>query len=733
MDAFSNSGALRFFGWLLGLTTALAVFFFGIRSKPAPLPRAKGGTLTLQTWEGSKKRRWPLRGQWKMHWGKLWNGAPESRPSGEPLDVTVPSYWNQVRPHNTKRPRGFGFATYRLRVVLPKAPHALPERLQLKLPHQLSSARIWVQEELSKNSFKALHPAVNLGQVGTSERNYRPQVRSRVISFPTPPSRVLVVVYQVANFHHARGGLYLEPVLGVASLENYFRQHRYKILLLIGVFLCMAFYHFLLFAFRRQDKAALWMGWLCLLVALRSSLTEEILYEWAHTTFLWQQCIRLEYITTYLPAPVFLYLLYALYPKIASRRFVQGTLLLGLAFAALTVVTPTEFHTKTLGFYQPAILVMILYGMVVLVKSIFQTNSLVSRLIFLGCFAGLLAGVNDVLYTYRWIDSTYLLHYGIGLYIMLQALVLAIHNQQNLHAIEKYAVKLEALNYAAMRFVPRDFLSLLGKNEILEVQLSDNIRADMAVMFSDIRGFTSLSESMTPDENFDFVNEWLLLVNPIIRDNHGFVVKYMGDGLMAVFPHSVDDALRAAIQKIKVLDEYNKNHEHTGIPPVRVGLGINFGSMMLGVLGAAERWQSDVMSDAVNLASRMESATKHYSVTILVTEAVFQALRQPEDFFLREIDFITVKGKQKPVKVYEVFDVDAEDVRDAKQANAEFLQQAIKLYRMREFSQAVTLLQQCQKALPEDPVIALYLERCEAAITNEPDESWDGIERLARK
>ena len=139
------------------------------------------------------------------------------------------------------------------------------------------------------------------------------------------------------------------------------------------------------------------------------------------------------------------------------------------------------------------------------------------------------------------------------------------------------------------------------------------------------------------------------------------------------------------------------------------------------------------MSDAVNLASRMESATKHYSVTILVTEAVFQALRQPEDFFLREIDFITVKGKQKPVKVYEVFDVDAEDVRDAKQANAELLQQAIKLYRMREFSQAVTLLQQCQKALPEDPVVALYLERCEAAITNEPDESWDGIERLARK
>lgn len=213
--------------------------------------------------------------------------------------------------------------------------------------------------------------------------------------------------------------------------------------------------------------------------------------------------------------------------------------------------------------------------------------------------------------------------------------------------------RLIVLNTAYERFVPHDFLSLLEKNSITDVGLGDQVQKTMSVLFSDIRSFTTLSEKMTPEENFKFINSFLGVMGPIIRKHHGFVDKYIGDAIMALYPRSPDDALQCAIEMQSVLDEYNK--QHPGQEPVRIGVGINTGSLMLGTVGEHDRMNATVISDAVNIASRIESLTKNYKTPILISEDTYKSLKNPARYHIEMVDDqVLVKGKTKPIAVYKV-------------------------------------------------------------------------------
>ena len=141
----------------------------------------------------------------------------------------------------------------------------------------------------------------------------------------------------------------------------------------------------------------------------------------------------------------------------------------------------------------------------------------------------------------------------------------------------KSHIKLSQTSKSYGRFVPHEYLKFLSKESIIDVELGDHVSKEMAVMFSDIRSFTTLSESMTPQENFDFVNNYLRQVSPVIRDNTGFIVKYLGDGMMAVFPKGADDAVAAGIGKLKKVEEQNIQRIEQGLLPIKVGIGVHFG------------------------------------------------------------------------------------------------------------------------------------------------------------
>ena len=277
----------------------------------------------------------------------------------------------------------------------------------------------------------------------------------------------------------------------------------------------------------------------------------------------------------------------------------------------------------------------------------------------------------------------------------------------------KLTTELIQLNVAYSRFVPRQFLQLLNKDSIIDVQLGDQVQQEMSVLFSDIRGFTALSETMTPEENFKFINAYLSRMEPAILENNGFIDKYIGDAIMALFSGSADDAVKAGIAMLQQLKEFNTNRGRLGRPRIKIGIGINTGSMMLGTVGGHSRMDGTAISDAVNLASRLEGLTKNYGVGLLISEKTFLALNNPTDYAIRLIDRVKVKGKSEQVIVYEVFDADSPEVKEGKLFTLAVFKQAIVLYNSGNLSEAAQLFSHCLHLNPGDKVAKIYLERCQ--------------------
>lgn len=280
------------------------------------------------------------------------------------------------------------------------------------------------------------------------------------------------------------------------------------------------------------------------------------------------------------------------------------------------------------------------------------------------------------------------------------------------------------------RFVPEKMLELFDKSNIIAVKPRDCKALDLTVMFSDIRSYTSISEGLSCRGVFDFLNTYFEMTNPIIDANGGIIDKYIGDAILSVFPKSPDGALRSVITINRNLQKLNEERRKTAAPEILTGTGIHFGSVDLGTVGDSTRLQATVIGDAVNLASRLESATKAFGVRILMSEAARARLERPEEFHLRLIDTVRVKGKQEPIRLYEVFDLDEPSVKENKLRTASVFSEALKRYKAGEFSEAVDLFAQCAKSCPEDTVAAAYVKRCSTLIRIPAGSEWAGVSTL---
>ena len=281
---------------------------------------------------------------------------------------------------------------------------------------------------------------------------------------------------------------------------------------------------------------------------------------------------------------------------------------------------------------------------------------------------------------------------------------------------------LSNLAVAYGRFVPHQFLDLLNKESIIDVQLGDHIQKKMSILFSDIRSFTTLSESMKPEDTFKFINAYLSRMESVIVENNGFIDKYIGDGIMALFSGSADDAVKAGITMLHRLTEYNQHRANSGYIPLKIGIGINTGSLMLGTVGGKNRMDGTVISDAVNIASRLEDLTKHYGVSLLISHHTLANLQNPTNYSIRFIEQVKVKGKSQAVAVFEVFDGDDPEIKKGKLATKVSFEQALWLYNLGLKSEAAQLLTGVLKINPRDRVAQIYLERCQSRVPYAGDE-----------
>ncbi|MCX7821295.1 MAG: HAMP domain-containing protein [Brevinematales bacterium] len=300
--------------------------------------------------------------------------------------------------------------------------------------------------------------------------------------------------------------------------------------------------------------------------------------------------------------------------------------------------------------------------------------------------------------------------------------------------IRNYINEITELNKVYFKFVPNEFLKFLGKSNITDLRLGDQVQKDMTILFSDIRSFTSLSETMSPEDNFNFINAYLRRVGPLIRKNRGFIDKYIGDAIMALFPENVEDGLIAGIEMRQKLYDYNEKRKKTGYVPIDIGVGINCGKIMLGIIGEEERMDGTVISDSVNLASRLEGLTKHYGAGIIISENVMNEISNFDNkYSYRFLDKVKVKGKTKPISIYEVLDGCMDEEKDKKIKTKDDFLKAIELYYNKKLEEALKIFNKILKANTEDKAITLYIKRCENYLKYGLPEGWEGVESITEK
>lgn len=299
--------------------------------------------------------------------------------------------------------------------------------------------------------------------------------------------------------------------------------------------------------------------------------------------------------------------------------------------------------------------------------------------------------------------------------------------------IQDYSARLEALVDAYGRFVPHDLLRLLDKDSILDVHLGDQTEKEMSVLFSDIRNFTSISERLTPQENFSFINNYLSRVGPHIRAHNGIIDKYIGDAVMALFPRSVDDALDAALKMLSVTNAYNADPQNEGRPPVKIGIGLHIGRVMLGTIGETERMDGTVISDSVNLASRLEGMSKKYGSSVIISDAVVKKIGRKDKYLVRQVDKVSVAGKTDVISLYEVFNEDDLLQRSLKASTLNSYNRALASFYDRDFQSAESIFSEIVANNENDLPARLYRDRARELSSQDVPDDWDGVVRYQNK
>lgn len=293
--------------------------------------------------------------------------------------------------------------------------------------------------------------------------------------------------------------------------------------------------------------------------------------------------------------------------------------------------------------------------------------------------------------------------------------------------------QLRKINTTTQKFVPSAFLRSLGKERITDVVLGNHVEQKVTVSFSDIRDYTSLSEQMSPEENFQFVSAFNNRMSPAIHRHEGFINQYLGDAIMAIFPKHPAGALKAAIEMQQLLRVYNRARLAEGKSLLRVGMGLHSGSLIMGIIGDDQRLDAATISDTVNVASRIESLTKHFGVNILLSEDTFQQLTQPNEFSCRYLGRVLVKGKRKAIGIYECINGDGETQQLLKKQTTTLFERGLHQYLTKQFQAAQTTFERILKANPKDQPALLFLEKAAYFVANNVEKEWTGVEKMEWK
>lgn len=393
----------------------LLILSAGCRPASGPSWNAQSGVMDLSTWSVD---RGPVRlgGDWEIYW--------QRRVDDKPDGYLRPQRWKGARlPDGTELP-GQGYATYRLKVLVPDAMKRGATPLELLTEPALSAYRLSITDE----GGRALIAPLSVGTFGESAAAARSSSRRLHPSFQTTGD--FWVTLEVSNFETRSGGPWMPPVLGsIEQIESSLRHQRDLDFLVVGLFLVMALHHLGMFALRRSERGPLWLALITLLVALRVLLMGKYVDDPAATTW-WAWLLRLEYLTFYVGVPLFALFVRSVFPTYASVRFVRTSLICAAPFVAVLLFFPPRVFTETLNAYQLISVVQVAWVLIILFRATRGQRDVLPLLMLLG-FAPLSAAmIYDILHIHGMVASSFAIHFGLSGFIVFQSLLLAVGNQR---------------------------------------------------------------------------------------------------------------------------------------------------------------------------------------------------------------------------------------------------------------------------------------------------------------
>lgn len=283
------------------------------------------------------------------------------------------------------------------------------------------------------------------------------------------------------------------------------------------------------------------------------------------------------------------------------------------------------------------------------------------------------------------------------------------------------------------KFVPNEFILSLGKTAITDVKLGDLVEKNVTVLFTDIRDFTTLSEMMTPEENFRFVSSFNERLGPIIRRHHGFINQYLGDSIMAIFPGEPADALNAAIEMQQAIHALNAERMPIGLPEIRAGIGMHTGPLIMGITGDEHRLDAATISDTVNTAARIEGLTKYYHSPLLLSSNTLHLIPLPNHYHFRRLGKVLLKGKNNHLQIVECLNGDEEGIRNRRTQTIELFDEAVNFYQQQHFDAAIVLFRQVMAMDPDDLTALLFIEKATQYLYHGVPENWSGAVEMQIK
>ncbi|GAB1458178.1 adenylate/guanylate cyclase domain-containing protein [Spirochaetota bacterium] len=593
-----------------------------------------------------------------------------------------------------------GYCTWHLRLT-----GLIPDRLYgLRSSSYLSAASIYTNGMLVQTH----------GVPGKSQAEEKPGWFSKVSSFTSSPEGIVDIVIHASNYADRHGGTRTSLSIGdydsIAALRE--RAVAFE-LFVVGAMAIMGGYYLGLFAFRRKEKAVLWYGLLCVIMALRVMCYDEYYILTLFPSLPWRLLYDLGYLTFTAAVVMFAAFVHETFPHEFPGWAVLSATAVACVYSFIIIFLPTRLSSLGLVWFQLASVVIGLGAAfaILLATRRGRRGAGLFGIGFLAMFAGV---IHDILISAGVLHGIFLMQLGMLGLLFALSLILTRRFAEAFSTAEELSGSLVKVNRSLERFVPKQFLGFLKKSSLEEIELGDSSAEEMAVLFADVRSFTAIAESSTPEETFAFINEYLARVGPAVRNHGGFIDKYLGDGFMALFPEGAEAALLCALDIQSRLAEYNAEREADGRLPIQVGIGVHSGHLMLGTIGESLRMDGTVISDAVNLASRLEGVSKEYDLGIAVSERVLADLPDPTAYRMRFIGKVKVKGKSEAVSVFEIYEGDPEELRSRKDLVRASFERGVEAYYERRYGEAKTLFDQVLALLPKDwslaPLHEVYSE-----------------------